>query len=159
MATIATCHSNDRFIDILFRDLKLNASAQHQQLLKMSASLSLSPQNDTLCLLWLCQQGSLWGKKSRAEFHHLPDTTREPPTSQRRTCSHSGPPNTLTCGLLRSLQTRCKYRVTHVCPAARLFDYPTQILRSFCAEQHMWTFITSALIRVTPRTFWDVAAL
>lgn len=137
MATNATCHSHDRFIDILFRDLKLNASAQHRQLLKSSAFLSLSPQNDTLRLLWLCQQGSLWDKKSRAGFHHLPDTTHEPRTSQRRTRCHSGPPNALTCGLLRSLQTRCKYRVTHVCPAARLFDYPTRILRSLCAEQHM----------------------
>lgn len=159
MATIATCQSSDRFIDILFRDLKLNASAQHQRLLKMSASLSLSPQNDALFTLRLCQRGSLWDKKSRAEFHRLPDTTHKPPTSQRRTRSHSGPPNALTCGLHCSLQTRCKYRVTHVCPAARLFDYPTRILRSLCAEQHMWAFITSALIRATPRTFWDVAAL
>lgn len=120
VATIATCRSNDRFIDILFRDSRLNASARHQQLLKTSASLSLSPQNDTLCLLWLCQQGSLWDKKSRAELRHLPDTTREPPTSQRRARSHSGPPNALTCGLLRSLQTRCKIRSDTCVPGCTL---------------------------------------
>lgn len=99
-----------------------------------------------------------WDKKSHSDFLHLPDTTHSLPLPNTTHIPHSRHQTPSHVGL----SVRFKHAANideHVCSAAGSFDCPTQTLRSSYVEQHMWVFITSVLIRATPRTLWDVAAL
>lgn len=82
----------------------------------------------------------------------------QPPTSQHQTHSHSRHQTPSHVGS----SIRFKHAANtdwHMCARSRARLIVPHKLSEVCMWSSTWVFITSVLIRATPRTLWDVTAL